>query len=318
MSQKVHQNFGKFYVAQSWSGGFAERIKVEFLIWVWRIFGELPATFSAHSSANVSPQFFRLVSPGFQAPPPKNFTPKIHAKSRRHSSPFPDFWTNMFSRRYSAYRETDQTYLTALNETQAVKCACSPSNIACAMWFHRFSEGREWGVRSVVVEFGAFGAPPFSVQRFPNPLKIGIWGPLDWKSGRPKNAKSYHDGSDPPFAALWVSQLGGFEESGAVCRRQMCMPEGRKTREDQTWLRLWFCSHISEVCSNNLPGLNVGGVPKEGADWLVYDDLSKREAPNLRKTVSILKGAAALFVETFSCEIKGRDGSWTSTADNLQ
>ena len=66
-----------------------------------------------------------------------------------------------------------------------------------------FSEGRKWGVRSIVVEFGVFGAPRFSVQRSPNPLKIGIWGPLDWKSGRPKNAKSYHDGSDPPFAALW-------------------------------------------------------------------------------------------------------------------
>ena len=40
------------------------------------------------------------------------------------------------------------------------------------------SEGRKWGVRSVVVEFGVFGAPRFSVQRSPNPLKIGIWGPL--------------------------------------------------------------------------------------------------------------------------------------------
>ena len=41
------------------------------------------------------------------------------------------------------------------------------------------AEGRKWGVRSVVVEFGAFGAPRFSVQRPQNPLKIGIWGPLD-------------------------------------------------------------------------------------------------------------------------------------------
>ena len=41
------------------------------------------------------------------------------------------------------------------------------------------SEGRKSGVRSVVVEFGVFGAPRFSVQRSQNPLKIGIWGPLD-------------------------------------------------------------------------------------------------------------------------------------------
>ena len=37
----------------------------------------------------------------------------------------------------------------------------------------------QMGVRSVVVEFGVFGAPRFSVQRSQNPLKIGIWGPLD-------------------------------------------------------------------------------------------------------------------------------------------
>ena len=64
------------------------------------------------------------------------------------------------------------------------------------------SEGRKWGVRSVVVDFRVLGAPRFSVQTPQNPLKIGIWEPLDGKSGRPKNAKSYHDGSDPPFAAL--------------------------------------------------------------------------------------------------------------------
>ena len=87
-------------------------------------------------------------------------------------------------------------------------------------------EGRDWNVQARLnssseivrgpqmggqsdpscVEFGVFGAPRSSAQRsqkFQNSLKIGIWGPLDWKSGRPKNAKSYHDGSDPPFAALW-------------------------------------------------------------------------------------------------------------------
>ena len=33
------------------------------------------------------------------------------------------------------------------------------------------SEGRKWGVRSVVVEFGVFGAPQFSVQKSQNPFK---------------------------------------------------------------------------------------------------------------------------------------------------
>ena len=49
----------------------------------------------------------------------------------------------------------------------------------CAAIFLSGSEGRKWGVRSVVVEFGVFGAPRFSVQKSPNLLKIGIWGPLD-------------------------------------------------------------------------------------------------------------------------------------------
>ena len=34
--------------------------------------------------------------------------------------------------------------------------------------------GPQMGVRSVVVEYGVFGAPRFSVQRSQNPLKIGI------------------------------------------------------------------------------------------------------------------------------------------------
>ena len=50
-----------------------------------------------------------------------------------------------------------------------------------------------------------WGAPIFRPE-VPNPLKIGIWGPLDWSLGRPKNAKTFHDGSDPPFVALWRAQ----------------------------------------------------------------------------------------------------------------
>ena len=48
------------------------------------------------------------------------------------------------------------------------------------------SEGRKWGVRSVVVEFGVFGAPQFSVHKSQNPLKE-VFGDLwteNW--GAPK------------------------------------------------------------------------------------------------------------------------------------
>ena len=48
------------------------------------------------------------------------------------------------------------------------------------------SEGRKWGVRSVVVEFGVFGAPRFSVQKSQSPLEIGIWDLWTENRGAPK------------------------------------------------------------------------------------------------------------------------------------
>ena len=45
-----------------------------------------------------------------------------------------------------------------------------------------FLHGRKWGVRSVVVEFGIFGAPRFSVQRSQNFLKL-VFGNL-WTENR--------------------------------------------------------------------------------------------------------------------------------------
>ena len=52
-----------------------------------------------------------------------------------------------------------------------------------------------------------WGAPIFSPE-VPIYLFLRVLGPLDGKSGRPKNAKFNHDGSDPPFAALWLWILG--------------------------------------------------------------------------------------------------------------
>ena len=46
-----------------------------------------------------------------------------------------------------------------------------------------------------------WGAPLFSPE-VPKYLFLKGLGPLDGKSGRPKNAKFNHDGSDPPFVAL--------------------------------------------------------------------------------------------------------------------
>ena len=58
------------------------------------------------------------------------------------------------------------------------------------------------GFGSVVVGFSIFGVPRFSAQRSLNTYFERDLGPLDTKSGRPKNPKPNHDGSNPPFAAL--------------------------------------------------------------------------------------------------------------------
>ena len=78
------------------------------------------------------------------------------------------------------------THVTQMTHMPSLKPLCLLCQNLCWLRHRRlFSEGRKWGVRSVVVGFGVFGAPRFSVQRSQNPLKIGIWGPLDGKSGRP-------------------------------------------------------------------------------------------------------------------------------------
>ena len=51
-----------------------------------------------------------------------------------------------------------------------------------------------------VVGFRFFGAPRFTVQRSQHSYQKGLWY---LSAGRPKNAKSNHPGSNPPFSGLW-------------------------------------------------------------------------------------------------------------------
>ena len=85
-----------------------------------------------------------------------------------------------------------------------------------------------------------WGRPDVPSRGPQNPLKIGIWGPLDWKLGRPKNAKSYHDGSDPPFAALWFhdakNRRGG---------RIRGWGPGRQLRGQSCWQAFRLQTHVS-------------------------------------------------------------------------
>ena len=61
-----------------------------------------------------------------------------------------------------------------------------------------------WIRRGWVLRF--WGALIFSPEA-PTPFKTSILGPLDWKLGGPKNAKINHDGSNPPFSALWFEKF---------------------------------------------------------------------------------------------------------------
>ena len=88
-----------------------------------------------------------------------------------------------------------------------------------------------------------FWGARFSVQRSQNPLKIDISGPLDWKLGRPKNAKFNHDGSDPPFAALW----GKVEN----------LQESAKIRENLRWARPLLGSSPSTAAWTTARSANV-------------------------------------------------------------
>ena len=58
--------------------------------------------------------------------------------------------------------------------------------LALLLWRSSKSEGREWGVGSVVVGFGVFGAPRFSVQRPKNACFKGFWYLWTENRGAPK------------------------------------------------------------------------------------------------------------------------------------
>ena len=67
-----------------------------------------------------------------------------------------------------------------------------------------FSEGRKWGVRSVVVGFGVFGVPRFSVQRSPTPIFKEFSGFWTENRGAPKTPNSTTTDLTPH---LWPSDF---------------------------------------------------------------------------------------------------------------
>ena len=66
------------------------------------------------------------------------------------------------------------------------------------------SEGREWGVGSVVVEFGVFGARRFSIRRSPN-LENKCFGPSGLKIGAPQKRQIQPRRIQPPILGPLIS-----------------------------------------------------------------------------------------------------------------
>ena len=78
------------------------------------------------------------------------------------------------------------------------------------------SEGREWAVGSVVVDFPVFGAPRFSVHRTQNPLKEVFWVLWTENRGAPKTRNST---TTDPTPHSWpsddlLSELGRHLQQG--------------------------------------------------------------------------------------------------------
>ena len=62
----------------------------------------------------------------------------------------------------------DAIFSTGFFATFSRFCGARLAKLHKKKWKKAKSEGRKWGVRSVVVGSGVFGAPQFSVQRSPN------------------------------------------------------------------------------------------------------------------------------------------------------
>ena len=71
----------------------------------------------------------------------------------------------------------------------------------CSKWV--FSEGRRWGVGSVVVG-SAFGAPQIFAPNRSETLQNQGFGASGLKIGAPQKRRFNDHGSNAPFSALWV------------------------------------------------------------------------------------------------------------------
>ena len=117
------------------------------------------------------------------------------------------------------------------------------------------SEGREWGVRSVVVDFGVFGVPRFSVQRPPNPLN-NYFGTSRLKIGAPQKRENQPRGIQPPHSRPSEERVDLCACSFARHLRSICP------------LKLRFWSPFTGVSQG--PEAQAGKCRKESAFEVIF------------------------------------------------
>ena len=123
------------------------------------------------------------------------------------------------------------------------------------------SEGREWGVGSVVVDFRVFGAPRFSVQRSKDAYFEGFCGLWTEKGGAPKTRKSTTTDPTPILGPLilgggqkvYVEKVYVLFRSPRLSRRGLSLGV-----EQQTLLRIGKGALVE---TPSLTTLDVSGVP---------------------------------------------------------
>ena len=131
------------------------------------------------------------------------------------------------------------------------------------------SEGREWGVGSVVVDFRVFGAPRFAVQKPPNTCFKGFWGFWTENRGAPKKRKlTTTDPTPHSRPSDWLC----MGKKGSICHFARAFPASLWGHYSQvlvstsirgTWkgVRQW---HFSYCFSQHLGILGPPNTVKQG------------------------------------------------------
>ena len=112
---------------------------------------------------------------------------------------------SFFLSTYFFYRSMDQTTCPSISFFPIVPCQWLSLN----HFISSCSEGREWGVGSVVVG-SALGAPQIFAPNCSESLQNKGFGVSELKIGAPPKRRFNDHRSNAPFSALWLALIGYF------------------------------------------------------------------------------------------------------------